>query len=344
MTARITDQPRSWRSDRPKEFRRIVKLIEHICHEAGNPDLIRSLRVEFKRQGILAAVRGRDTATIFDWLFEALSYQGISDRAAFTYMENHGRVHWADLAPLLADHPSCPKLTSFKSFVGCGYRKGPGVCACPQHLPGCPLPSHDLRNGRLNQLAYSLFLFMRDVAGGDFVGWIDDCLAAGDLPQMAHRPDALRQLLLEPLGKVHGISNKVLAMALSGLLLVGDRRRKRWVEAGTVLIAVDTLVHNFLHRTGILARLGAEHIYGTRCYGANGCAAIIEAIAAEIDARCFNPAFRANFPRFVQHAIWQFCAESGLNQCNGRRIDDWHRCTRTKCPVFRRCDRIPLYR
>jgi hypothetical protein len=35
------------------------------------------------------------------------------------------------------------------------------------------IPTHRLRNGRLNQTAYSLFLFIRDVAGSDLVGWID---------------------------------------------------------------------------------------------------------------------------------------------------------------------------
>jgi hypothetical protein len=35
-----------------------------------------------------------------------------------------------------------------------------------------------LRNGRLNQTAYSLFLFVRDVANGDLVQWIDDQLSA----------------------------------------------------------------------------------------------------------------------------------------------------------------------
>ena len=30
------------------------------------------------------------------------------------------------------------------------------------------VPRHPLRNGHLNQMAYSLFLFMRDVADGDF--------------------------------------------------------------------------------------------------------------------------------------------------------------------------------
>jgi hypothetical protein len=31
-------------------------------------------------------------------------------------------------------------------------------------LPGWPLPNHWLRNGRLNQTAYSLHLFIRDIS------------------------------------------------------------------------------------------------------------------------------------------------------------------------------------
>jgi hypothetical protein len=108
------------------------------------------------------------------------------------------------------------------------------------------------------------------------------------------------------------------------------------------MIAVDTLVHNFLHRTGILERLDAAHRYGPACYASDGCAAILDGITAAIDARRFNPAFPANFPRFVQNAVWRFCAEGRLDECNGRRIDDRKRCSRTECPVFRRCDRVPL--
>jgi hypothetical protein len=143
---------------------------------------------------------------------------------------------------------------------------------------------------------------------------------------------------------VYGISNKVLAMALSELLLAGDAKRPLWIEAGTVMIAVDTLVHNFLHRTGILRDFDAEHPYGLRCYAPAGCAAIVERIAGQIDARRFNPAYPANFPRFVQHAIWWFCAEGGINRCNGRRIDDRAACRQTDCPVFERCARVPLSR
>src|SRR5262249_1086727 len=150
--------------------------------------------------------------------------------------------------------------------------------------PGCPLPQHDLRNGRLNQTAYSLFLFLRDLAADDFVGWIDRRLAGVDLLPTSDRPARLRQALLGPLGNVYGVSNKVLAMASAELLLGGDAKRSAWIEAGAVMIAIDTLVHNFLHRTGILRGLQAEHAYGPGCYAANGCAAIIEQIAGKIDA------------------------------------------------------------
>jgi hypothetical protein len=108
------------------------------------------------------------------------------------------------------------------------------------------------------------------------------------------------------------------------------------------MIAIDTLVHNFLHRTGILRDLRAPHPYGPRCYAPDGCAAIIEHVADKIDARHFNPSYPAVFPRFVQHAIWQFCAENGLSRCNGRRIDDRAACHQTDCPVFERCARVPL--
>jgi hypothetical protein len=77
------------------------------------------------------------------------------------------------------------------------------------------------------------------------------------------------------------------------------------------MIAVDTLVHKFLHRTGILARLGAGHAYGPACYAPAGCAEILERIAANIDARRFNPAFPATFPRFVQHAVWFSAQRAG---------------------------------
>ena len=64
-------------------------------------------------------------------------------------------------------------------------------------------------------------------------------------------------------------------MALSDLLLGADPKRERWIYTGAHLIVIDTLVHNWMHRTGILAELGAEHAYGPPCYRPGGCAQII---------------------------------------------------------------------
>ena len=70
----------------------------------------------------------------------------------------------------MAEQPSCPKLNCYWQFNDCGYRKLAWTCNEPNHLPACPLPLYPLRNGRLNQTAYSLFLFIRDLAGGDLAG------------------------------------------------------------------------------------------------------------------------------------------------------------------------------
>jgi hypothetical protein len=327
---------------KPSELDRATRLVRRICRIGGDPRLIDELTRDLARRGVRSAIRRRDTPVLFDWLLEVVSYQGIGNHVAHGYMERHGRVQWDEIAALIEAHPSCPKLRSYWHFDRCGYQKVERYCAEPDHFPACPLPTHDLRNGRLNQAAYSLFLFMRDVADGDFVGWIDRRLADADLASAPDRAARLRQAVVEPLTHAYGVSNKVLSMAFAGFLLAGDARRALWIEAGAVMIAVDTLVHNFLHRTGILVRLGAGHLYGPACYAPGGCAEILERIAGNINARRFNPAFPATFPRFVQHAVWFFCAEGGLDECNGRQIDDRKRCTRAECPVFRLCDRVPL--
>jgi hypothetical protein len=298
-------------------------------------------RADLRNCGIIRSIKDHDTPAVFNWLVSMLSFQGISDAVASGYMAEHGNVRWADVADGLSRPTSCPKLGGYWRFYACRYHKGSGTCGEPSYIDGCPLPRHPLRNGRLNQMAYSLFLFIRDVADSDVIGWVDAQLSAAN-SQGPDRLATLREAIIGPLRNVYGVSDKVLAMALANLLLAAGSRRRLWVEVGATFVAVDTLVHNFLHRTGILHRLSADHPYGDRCYRPGGCAGILHLLAANIDARQFNPAFPATFPRFVQSAIWRYCADDGLAICNGNRIDDDARCDNRHCQLFRRCDRIAL--
>jgi hypothetical protein len=312
-----------------------VRLIRQVCCFAGSFDLVE----EFRDHGLCAAVEGHDTATLFDRLIHDFSFQGISDEIAENYMQRHGQATWRSVRKNLTARPSCPKLQSYWHFHDCRYEKTSRTCAEPDHIDTCPLPTHRLRNGHLNQIAYGLYLFIRDVADGDLVGWIDDRLDQVNDQSAAAQ---VRTALIEPLRNVYGVSDKVLAMALSGILIGAAEVRPKWLQVGVHLIAVDTLVHNFLHRTGILRRFEASHPYGPGCYRAGGCAEIIARAAQQIDARAFNPTFPAIFPRFVQLAIWRYCSQQGFDICNGNRLDDRQRCQNRHCRLYAICDRIRL--
>jgi hypothetical protein len=234
--------------DRPKTLAidHAVRLVHSVCCLAGAASLIDDIRDDLRAEGIATAIRRHDTAALFDWLISALSYQGISDQVAADYMERHGRPGWADIDQKVGQGITCPKLKSYWHFHGCRYDKISGTCSEPDHIDGCPLPSHQLRNGRLNQMAYSLFLFIRDIADGDLVGWIDWQLQGADDPASPNRLARLREALIGPLRKVYGVSDKVLTMTLSCILIAVPKRLHFWHEVGGSMIAIDTLVHNLL--------------------------------------------------------------------------------------------------
>jgi hypothetical protein len=297
---------------------------------------------EFRDQALCAAVERHDTAALFNRLIHDFSFQGISDEIAENYMRRHGQATWHSVRKNLAKEPTCPKLQSYWLFHACRYEKTSSTCAEPDHIASCPLPTHRLRNGHLNQIAYSLDLFIRDVADSDLVAWIDYRLDPFNDQAPSDRLAQACTALIEPLRNVYGISDKVLAMALSGILIGAADVRPRWLEVGVHLIAVDTLVHNFLHRTGILARFEASHPYSPGCYRPGGCADIVRLVASQIDARQFNRSFPKVFPRFVQLAIWRYCSQQGFDICNGNRLDDRHRCQNRHCRLHAICDRICL--
>lgn len=292
---------------------------------------------------IPGAVADHDTPWLFGRLIGAVQMQGISDANAAAFTAKHGIVGWADLAAALDADPDCPRLRSYWDFSDCRYRKVAGTCSEPRHLGCCPVPTHPTRKGSLIVAAYSLALFLRDVCDGDLVAWLDFRLAEADRgPGALDRAVSMGAAVLGPLREISGIGEKVWSMALADMLLAADPDRERWVTTGAAMVVVDSLLHNHLHRTGTLRRFGAEHPYGPRCYGPGGCASIIRGLSDRIDARAFNPAFPASFPRFVQFAIWRLCSTSELDQCNGNRIDDRRRCMNIGCPAFSDCDRVVL--
>jgi hypothetical protein len=320
-----------------------VSIVETVTWLAGRADYLERLSKGGKALDLFGPSGRARSAKVFEWLIAALSYQGISDAVARSYMAAHERPSWAKIARGVKTG-ACPLLQSYWHFHGCGYRKGAQTCAKPDLMATCPLPAHEFRNGNLNQLAFSLLLFIRDVADGDLVAWIDRRLAEAQIGPVEGRPVRMAQAIIEPLAGVHGASYKVLSMALSDLLLIGSGRNPLWAEVAAGLIAVDTLVHKFLVRTGILARARANHAYGPQCYGPAGCASVLSLLSGAIDARQFNAGFPKNFPRYIQHAIWAYCAGEVLNICNGNTIDDRDRCQNADCRLYGDCDRISLGR
>lgn len=310
---------------------------------SAEPDFLDVIAARLHEAGVQDAVRRRDSAPIYTWLMTLVPFQGVSDRAALAFDAAHGGVSFAQVAAAFGDSPSCPRLRCYWTFERCGYRKSTGRCAEPNHVGDCPLPTLPLRKGGIQVAAASLFLFIRDICNGDIVAWLDHRLAAADPGRGApDRATRMQAAVLDPLVGIVNTGPKLWSMMLAELLLGGDPERERWLVTGACLIAVDTLIHNCLHRLGILRRLGMEHHYGA-CYGPNGCADIINKLAQCFDARSINPQWPSVFPRLVQHSLWRFCSTSeGVGKCSGIYIDDSQRCHQIFCPAGKMCARVQL--
>ena len=306
-------------------------------------DFLEDIQKRLAAAGVIDAVAARNPAPLFDRIVELLARQGISNHAAELYGERNGSPTWAAITGRMAADARCPRLGSHWQFENCGFRRSAGTCASPHHQLGCPVTMIPARKGSLAEAAIGLWLFIRDVAGGDLAGWFDTRLAGADTgPDSLGRAAAMRDAVLEPLVNIVGTGPKVWAMILAELLLGADASRERWVTAGASFVAIDSLVHAYLHRTGILDGLGADHAYGPACTAPGGCVDVVAGLAARIDAREFNPTLPRVFPRWVQFALWRWCAAGGLDLCNGNRIDDSHGCRQRFCPAFAPCKKMVI--
>jgi hypothetical protein len=85
---------------------------------------------------------------------------------------------------------------------------------------------------------------------------------------------------------------------------------------GVRMVAIDTLVHNFLAKTGTWDYYGKPHNYGPKCHSQDGC---VGEIARDLDCRKYHSSYPAYFPRLIQVYIWAYCAMNGENICNGNK-------------------------
>jgi hypothetical protein len=280
------------------------------------------------------AIVDHDTPTLFRHLTRGLGYQGISDAVARRYAEQHGDADWDTVETFLGRDARCQKLAGFDDFNDCRFTKTGPSCSNPSLLGSCPVGRLPLRRGLLNEQAFSLFLLIADRCDGDLVAHIDRTLSVawdeGDPITIG------REALIALLTSVRGVSRKVASMMLATLLTAADVSRPRWHGVGRSMVAIDSLVHNLLHRTGILHAYRAEHRYSALCYGLTGCEAVVRDLASRLHTNaCVSP-------RSLQHAIWHFCAADGLAICNGKKIRDAAACQQLDCPLAARCARIPL--
>jgi hypothetical protein len=310
-------------------------IVDELCRRC-EMDIVAEAEREMFDQGLGRAVERHDSKALFNWIMYPASYQGVSDRIAESFHEQYGNVTYLQISRALNTKPRCGKLAGFEEFQGCGFVKGNETCNNPVMYSRCPLPRHPLRNGRLNIMAYSLYFFIRDVCDNDLVSFIDQ-IANQDKPARDRLDELVRDL-----SRIYGMQGKIIHMVFSSFLLGLGPIKPAWKELGYVAIAIDTLVHNFLHRTGLLLFYGMEHKFSS-CYGPRGCRAVLEDLASKIDCSRFSDNNPAYFPRFVQLAVWLFCSEGGENICNGRMIDDNAPCENSDCPLYDLCDRIPLY-
>lgn len=310
----------------------IVKMITDICVKHGSKSLMKPLNIEPK-----------NSIGIFNWLMGAFSYQGVSDEIADSFIEEHGNItHRQITIKLIKLGRKCSKLSNFESFTNCGYKKNKESCNNLRMYNSCPLPTHNLRKGALNQLAYSLYFFKRDVCQDDFIGFIDKCFKKYETEKEGpNKSKQMQKDITERFCLIYGVNNKLSNMALADMLIGWDKKKSDWMRVGCSMIAIDSLVHNFMHRTGILKYYKAEHRYG-ECYDENSCFDIIYNLSNKINCNKIFSSYPEFFPRHIQFSIWRFCSKGNSNICNGNNINKIQYFCKNNCAFDNICSKIPL--
>jgi hypothetical protein len=71
-----------------------INILETVTWLAGQPDYLDGLREGGKSLDLFGSTGRRRSAKVFEWLMASLSYQGISDSVARSYMAAHETPAW----------------------------------------------------------------------------------------------------------------------------------------------------------------------------------------------------------------------------------------------------------
>jgi hypothetical protein len=118
---------------------------------------------------------------LYQYLVEAFLLSGGGDQSNQNYYAKQNHKPTFNRVRRVVKAAQCPKLATFESFKGCGYRKTTNNCNEPAFLSICPLPTFDMKRGNLNHMAFSLYFFLRDVCGRDFYAYETEHFGQGQL-------------------------------------------------------------------------------------------------------------------------------------------------------------------
>jgi hypothetical protein len=303
----------------------MIRCIVRFNHEWYTKELNKNKKMTLN--AVDSAINGNN-AKLFKLLIRYFKYVGGSDYVADAVWDKmNPKPTYHRLKKELAS-AKCPKLRSFGDFHECGYSKTNKNCNESKFLRKCPLPRYGMKNGKLNQMVFSVYLFLRDQCKGDFPGFVQGIVGAESLKQLKGMKEdelgsAIRNLVGE-MDQIFNVGPKLANMTLSELLSVKKVKGWDYSQLFPHMVAVDTLVHEFLHRTGTLKLYGLEHKYGESvCHSQNGCVGVINNISRQIDCKRYSEEYPEYYPRMVQVCIWKFCTDScNKNNCKYDQLDD----------------------
>lgn len=302
------------------------KALKRVVEVAIDPDYVEDVRRRW------SSLRAAGPEIIAGKLFEIANYQGMSDRAASSWLLTNGNPDFHELALRLPGEP-CECAGSGDGVSGCGYLRSQNVCSHPALLTRCIVPTIPARKGQLARLAVALSYWTAELPNQSLVGWARSKLTRGD-------PRAGGSAMVDDLKRLPGVSDKVASMIASDVAIGLSTGSDALLRAGASVIVVDRLVHNLIIRTGATKVAGQSHTFGPGCYAEGGCRDLIELFAVGTDARQFNRHWPTFAPRMLQHAIWRFCAGNEMNTCNGNNIRAGSACGIRNCPGFKDCAQV----